>query len=194
MSEAEETLEKATEAEDKRVALLIAFLALFLALAEAGAKNSEHLSTEQNVLASDRWAFYQAKRIRSTVIETAAQELEATVPGIADEKTREAAEKQIGAWKATVARFEKDPKKPEDSLDAIRESAEQAGEIRELANRKLIHFEYGSGLLQIAIVLSSASIITGIVALAWGAGVLGLIGAALSGFGYFAPTILPFFG
>ena len=41
------------------------------------------------------------------------------------------------------------------------------------------HFEYASGALQIAIVLASASIITGVATLAWVAGVLGVIGAVL---------------
>jgi len=93
-----------------------------------------------------------------------------------------------------VAKFEKDPKTPEDSLDAIQERAKQANEGRELSNRKLEHFEYASGSLQIAVVLASAAIITGAVALAWIAGALGLLGAALLGLGHLAPTLLPFFG
>ena len=69
----EQELEEATEAKDKRVALLIAFLALFLALAEAGAKNAEHRSTEQNIEASDLFNFYQARKIRQTVIDASAK-------------------------------------------------------------------------------------------------------------------------
>jgi len=44
-----EALEDAVESKDKRVALVIAILALFLALSEAGGKNAEHRSTEQNI-------------------------------------------------------------------------------------------------------------------------------------------------
>lgn len=189
----EEELEKATESEDKTVALLIAVLALFLALAEAGGKNAEHSSTEHNIEASDLYNYYQAKRIRSTVVETATQQLEANVDGITDEKTKGAVEKQIDDWKAQVARYEKDPKHPEDSMDAILERAKDATEHREKSNQKLDHFEYASGALQIAIVLASASIITGVAILAWISGILGIIGAVLMGFGYLAPTVLPFF-
>ena len=189
-----EALEDAVESEDKKVALIIAILALFLALAEAGAKNAEHLSTEQNIEASDLYNFYQAKKIRSTVVETAAQSMEAMGQSVTDEKTKGVIEKQIGDWKAAVAKAEKDPKAPQDSMDAILERAKVATEGRELSNRKLEHFEYASGALQIAIVLASAAIITGIGALAWGAAGLGLIGAILMGFGYLAPTILSFFG
>ncbi len=56
---------------------MIAILALLLALAEAGAKNAQHLSTEKNIESSDLFNFYQAKKIRSTVVETAASMLEA---------------------------------------------------------------------------------------------------------------------
>jgi len=190
----EEQLEKATESEDKSIALLIAILALFLALAEAGAKNAEHRSTEHNIEASDLYNFYQAKRIRSTVVETASQQLEASVGAIVDETAKTAAEKQIADWKTQVAKYEKDPKHPEDSMEAILERAKDATEHRESSNRRLEHFEYASGALQIAIVLASSSIITGVTILAWTSGILGAIGAVLMAFGYFAPTLLPFFG
>jgi hypothetical protein len=189
-----EPLEDAVESADKKVAVIIAILALFLALAEAGAKNAEHRSTEQNIEASDLFNFYQAKKVRSTIAETAAQTFEVERAAASDPKAQEAFDKQIGEWKAAVARFEKDPKKPEDSMDAIQERALAATEGRELSNRKLEHFEYASGALQIAIVLASAAIITGVTVLAWFAAGLGLIGAALMAFGYLAPTVLGFLG
>jgi hypothetical protein len=193
MSEAAETAVEAKE-RDRSVALIIAILALMLALAEAGAKKSQHLSTEKNIEASDLFNFYQAKRIRSTVAETAAQTLEAQKTALTDPKMQEAFEKQIGDFKATVARYEKDPKKPEDSLDAIQERAKAAAEERELANHRLGHYELGSGLTQIAIVLASAAIITGISFLIWLSVGLGVIGAALLALGTFAPTLLGFLG
>jgi hypothetical protein len=189
-----EPLEDAMDSDDKRIALLIAVLALFLALGEAGAKNAEHRATELNIEASDLYNFYQAKKVRSTIAETAAQAFEVERSATTDPQTQDAMDKQIAVWKATVAKFEKDPKTPADSLDALQERATQASEGRELSNRKLEHFEYASGALQIAVVLASAAIITGAAALAWIAGGLGLLGAALLGFGYLAPMALPIFG
>ena len=188
-----EATESAVEAKEKSqaVALIIAILALLLALAEAGAKNAEHRSTENNIEASDLFNFYQAKKIRSTVAETAAGLLEAQKNAVADPKAQEAFDKGIADFKATVARFENDPKTPDDSLERIQERAKEATERREIANRRLEHYELGSGLAQIAIVLASAAIITGITALVWLGGALGAIGAALVAFGFFAPTILP---
>src|SRR5271166_3401035 len=122
MPEAAESAVEAKE-KDRTVALIIAVLALLLALAEAGAKNAQHLSTEKNIESSDLFNFYQAKRIRSTVVETASAMLEAQKTAVNDPKAQEVFEKQIGEFKATVARFEKDPKKPEDSLEAIQDRA-----------------------------------------------------------------------
>ncbi len=84
--------------------------------------------------------------------------------------------------------------KPDDSLDAIRERANAAVELRELANRRLEHYQLGSGLAQIAIVLASAAIITGVTALVWLSAGLGTVGAILFAFGFFAPTALTFIG
>ena len=70
-------------------------------------------------------------------METAAATLEAQKSAVNDPKAQEAFEKQIADFKATVARYEKDPKKPEDSLDAIQDRAKEASEARELANRRL---------------------------------------------------------
>jgi hypothetical protein len=193
MSEASDSAVEAKE-KSQAVALLIAILALLLALAEAGAKNAQHLSTEKNIESSDLFNFYQAKRIRSTVVETAASMLEAQKTAISDANAQAAFEKQIADFKATAARYEKDPKTPEDSMEAIQERAKEASESRELANRRLGHYELGSGLTQIAIVLASAAIITGITALVWLSIALGAIGAVLIALGFLAPTVLTFIG
>jgi len=188
--------ETAVEAKekDRRAALIIAILALLLALTEAGAKRAQHVSMESNIEASDLFNFYQAKRIRSTIAETAAELLEAQKTAASDPKAQEAFARQIEAFTATVARFENDPKKPEDSMEAIQKRAEEATERRELANHRLERYELGSGLTQIAIVLASAAIITDMSALIWLSVGLGAVGAALMALGFFAPTALSLLG
>jgi hypothetical protein len=193
MPEAAESAVEAKE-KDRTIALIIAVLALLLALAEAGAKNAQHLSTEKNIESSDLYNFYQAKRIRSTIVETASELLEAQKTALSDPKAQDAFEKQIGDFKATVARFENDPKKPEDNLNAIQDRAREAAESREMANHRLERYELGSGLIQIAIVLASAAIITGIAALLWFSVGLGVIGALLLALGFFAPTAFALLG
>ncbi len=178
---------------DRRAALVIAILALLLALSEAGAKRAQHLATESDIEASDLFNFYQAKRIRSTVAETAAELLEAQKAAVGD-NAQPAFDKRIEAFRATVARLDHDPDKPQDSLEAIQKRAEAATETRELANRRLERYELGSGLTQIAIVLASAAIITDIGALLWLSVGLGAIGAVLLGLGFFAPNALSLLG
>ena len=53
------------------------------------------------------------------------------------------------------------------------------------------HYELASAAFQIGIVLASATVITGIIALAWFAGALGLAGLALLALGLFAPHAVP---
>jgi hypothetical protein len=50
--------------------------------------------------------------------------------------------------------------------------------------------EIAAGLLQVAIVLASASIITGVIALIWASGGLGIISLGFIVSGMFFPTIL----
>ncbi len=186
-----EALEDAIEAKDKRVALLIAILALFLALSEAGGKNAQHRSTEQNIEASDLYNFYQAKKIRASMAESDVAQMAINRQAASDPKVQDAMDKQIAAWKGMITHYETDKK---DGTEALLERAKQSSEGRELSNHRLEHYEYASGLLQIAIVLASAAIITGIAALMWVSVVLGAIGAALMAFGYFAPTVLTLLG
>ena len=117
------------------------------------------------------------------MVETASRSLEAQKTALVAPKAQEAFEKQIGDFQAIVARFEKDPKQPEDSLEAVQERAKAAVDARELANHRLERYELGSGLAQIAIVLASAAIITGIDVLVWLSVGLGLLGAILLALG-----------
>jgi hypothetical protein len=186
-----EALEDAVESKDRRVALIIAILALFLALSEAGAKNAQHRSTEQNIEASDLFNFYQAKKLRASLAESDATQMALFRQNVSDPKIQEAMDKQVAAWKAAADRLATE--KP-DGMEAILERAKEASAGRELSNRRLEHLEYASGLLQIAIVLASAAIITGMVALIWLSVALGGLGGALMALGYFAPTALTFLG
>jgi len=71
---AHESMEHADHAkeaahENRRIALLIAVIALFLALSEMLGKGAQTETISKNVEASDLWNFYQAKSIRRTVVQ-----------------------------------------------------------------------------------------------------------------------------
>src|SRR6516225_7491323 len=98
-----EHAEHAKHQERKRAALLIVVVAVALALTETGGKEAQFASIEHNIEASDLYAFYQAKTIRTTILRTAMESAEALAG--ASEGQAEARAKQIAAWKATVDRL-----------------------------------------------------------------------------------------
>jgi hypothetical protein len=195
MSEIHETIEKAQEGEhaqyfNRRIALLIAVLALFLSFSETLGKSAQTEAIDANVKSSDSWAFFQAKDIRRTTLNTAADQTTLLAANVADPTAKAAIDKQIEAWRATAARYESDPKTGEGRKE-LAERARQQEEDRELALAKYHHYELASAAFQVGIVLASATVITGIVALAWLGGALGLLGLTLMLFGFFAPHALP---
>ncbi len=195
MSEIHETIEKAQEGEhsqyfNRRIALLIAVLALFLSFSETLGKSAQTEAIDANVKSSDTWAFFQAKDIRRTTLNTAADQTMLLAGNLADPAAKAAIDKQIEAWRATAARYESDPKTGEGRKELAERAREQEQE-RELAMAKYHHYELASAAFQIGIVLASATVITGIVALAWLGGALGILGLALTLFGFFAPHALP---
>jgi Domain of unknown function (DUF4337) len=195
MSEIHETIEKAHEGEhgdffNRRIALLIAVLALFLSFSETLGKSAQTEAIDANVKSSDSWAFFQAKDIRRTTLNAAADQTALLAANTADAAAKAAIDKQIEAWRATAARYESDPKTGEGRKE-LAERARKQEEERELALAKYHHYELASAAFQVGIVLASATVITGIVALAWFGGALGIIGLALTLFGFFAPHALP---
>ena len=59
-----------------------------------------------------------------------------------------------------------------------------------MATAKYHHYELASAAFQIGIVLASATIITGMIALAWVSGLLALAGIGITALGLFAPHLL----
>src|SRR5215813_4597284 len=94
---------------NKKVALLIGVLALFLAFSETLGKSAQTGAISYNVEASNLWAFFQAKTIRMTAVRTAAEEMKITVPTVTDAATRAAMEKQIDTWQKTANRYDDEP-------------------------------------------------------------------------------------
>jgi len=194
---AHESMEHAEHAEhasgeNKKIALLIAIIALCLALSETLGKGAQTESISKNVEASNLWAFFQAKSVRRTVVQTAAEQLKVTNGLITDDAVKAAAAKQIDDWQKTAARYRSEPETGE-GTDQLAEKAKHAEEERNLAAAKYHHFEIASAAFQIAIVLASATIITGMLALAWVAGGLALAGIAFTAIGLFAPHAVHLF-
>src|ERR1700755_3548144 len=191
MRSAHESMEHAEHAEhasgeNKKIALLIAIIALCLALSETLGKGAQTEAISLNVQASNLWAFFQAKTIRRTTVQTAAEQVKLGLGAISDDAAKATVQKQIDDWLKTAARYRSEPETGEGS-EQLSERAKHAEEERDLAEAKYHHYEIASAAFQIGIVLASATIITGIVALAWISGVLTLAGIAFTAIGLFAP-------
>jgi Domain of unknown function (DUF4337) len=191
---AHESMEHAEHAEhasseNRKIALLIAVIALFLALSETLGKGAQTEAIAKNVEASNLWAFFQAKSIRRTVVQTASDGAKLSLGTVNDAAAKAALQKQIDDWQKTAARYRSEPETGE-GQDQLSERAKHAEEERDLATAKYHHFELASAAFQIGIVLASATIITGMVALAWISGLLTLAGIAFTALGVFAPHAL----
>ena len=85
-------------------------------------------------------------------------------------------------WAAASKRYDSEPETGEGRKE-LSARAIQAQKKADQANHKYHNLEISSGMLQVAIVLASSSIITNVMLLGW---VAGLLGAVAVGFGFFA--------
>src|SRR5882724_7364071 len=109
MGGAHEQMEHAEHAEhaahsNKKIALLIAVIALFLAFSETFGKSAQTAALNFQIEASNLWNFFQAKNIRRTaiIVATESAKIEAA---IADGPRKAALEKLIDEWTKTAARY-----------------------------------------------------------------------------------------
>jgi hypothetical protein len=186
-----EQSDKAKEAshENRNIALLIAIIALCLAFSETLGKGAQTETIAKNVEASNLWAFFQAKSIRRTTVQTAAEQARLGLGAAGDEAAKAAVQKQIDDWQKTAARYRSEPETKE-GTEQLAERAKVAEEERDLAEAKYHHYELASAAFQISIVLASATIITGIMALAGISGLLTLLGIGFTALGIFMPHLL----
>lgn len=185
-----------------KAALLIAIMAMLLAITSLGGGNVAEDMINANIHASDTWAFYQAKNVRQTVNELAADELEMQL--LIHGRTLTAAGRaklqgQVAKYRAKAERYESEPD-PEDPGNPLKgegkkELMARAKDFeaqRERALRQDPNFDLAEAILQIAIVLGSVSILAmsrPIFTLCIGVGVLGFL-LMLNGFFLFVR--LPF--
>ncbi len=181
-SEAHETIELGGE--NKRIALLIAALALALALTEVAGDDAKTDAQMRNVESANLWAFFQARTVRQTVLSAEADRAALDAAQVADPATRAALEQQVGRWRSTIARWESEPETGEGRRELMAKARAAEAE-RDRAMREDGRYDGAAALLQVGIVLASAGIITGTAALSWAAAALGLAGAGLSAATFF---------
>ena len=197
MAGAHEHAERAEHVEhlagsNKRIALLIAVIALVLAFSETLGKSAQTAALSDNVEASNLWAFFQAKTIRITTLRTAMDSRKLDADAATDPAIKGALTKQIERWNATAGRYE-DEADPPEGRKQLMARAKEAEHRRDTALAKYHHFEVASAAFQIGIVLASATVITGMMALTYLAGGLALVGLGFMAIGLLAPHAVHLF-
>ena len=164
------------EGGNKKIALLVAVLAAFLAISEMGGKSSQTHALAEHIDASNLWSFFQAKTIRQTTMRTAADAIEANYKD-GGQPMPDGLKKQVETWRRTAQRYETEPETGEGRKElAAKAKVKEA--VRAKAMSAYHMFEYGSAAL------------TNVMALALAAGGLGILGVVCGALGFLAPTLL----
>ncbi|MEA2870168.1 MAG: hypothetical protein QOH67_144 [Hyphomicrobiales bacterium] len=196
-----ESLEHAEHAEhaaheggnNKKIALIISVLALFLAFSETFGKSAQTAALNAQIEASNLWNFFQAKNIRRTMTIVATEMAKVDAVAAGTDQHKAALAKQIDEWTKTAARYQSEPEAGGGKGEGTRELSKRAIEMqkdRDLQLNKYHNFEFASAAFQIGIVLASAAVITSMIGLAYAAIAVGLLGAVLTGTGLFMPDLL----
>ena len=138
------------------------------------------------------WSFFQAKTLRQTTMRTAAEGLEAQFGAQSNDRATDAVRKQIDTWKKTAERYQSEP----ETNEGRKELAARAKKAEEKRDRSLAayhHYEIASAAVQIGIVLASAEVITGVIALGWASAALGVAAVGFCLIGYFWPMAVHLF-
>ena len=192
------------EAEERfrsRVALLIAFMAMLLAITSLGGGNAAEDIFNNNIHASDTWNFYQAKNIRQTAFRLAADELESDITadgGSMSPEARAALEAKVRQYRDTVTRYESEPDKDDpanpikgEGKKELTARAKHFESQRDRAQEQDPNFDFAEALFQIAIVLASVAILANSRMIVVVALVAGALATVLMINGYFLLFPLP---
>jgi hypothetical protein len=140
--ELEEHVHHAHDPFDKTVAASMAIIAALLAVVSVLGQHfqAEQLLSQQQ--ASDQWAYYQAKDIRRYSAQVAQDTLA-----------------QLKGDAAPISKYAQDSKRYMKERSAIEERARELERERDKSGREAVRFHIGEVFLELAIVLSSLSIL-----------------------------------
>jgi hypothetical protein len=140
----------------RRVAITTAIYAVMLAIAALGGNNAmkDMLLAQQQ--SSDQWSFYQAKVIREHEYRIQQKRLEVELAergaGMAPEARRQ--------YEALLAEFSAETKRYNTEKKDIEKAAKKLEHERDVNRQRDPYFDFAEVLLQIAIVMSSVSILS----------------------------------
>ena len=185
----EELEEMRNQGFTRRVAITTAIYAVMLAIAALGGNNAmkDMLLAQQQ--SSDQWAFYQAKVIREHQYRIQQKRLEVELAergaGMAPEARQQ--------YEALLAEFSAETKRYNTEKKDIEKDAKKLEHERDVNRHRDPYFDFAEVLLQIAIVMSSVSILSSSRLMYGLSLILALGGTFLMINGYALWVMLPFF-
>jgi hypothetical protein len=181
----EEKIHEARERFRNRAAMVIAVLAAILAVSDLAGDNAKNAMIDNNIRASDTWAFYQAKNIRQTEYKLAADQLKRQLGEPAQSPAARASiQGDLDKYQKTAARYEDDPTPGGDGKKQLTARAKGFEEARDKAGERHELYDLAVMVLQLGIVLGSVSILALSRPLLWASGLLGAAGLALLADGF----------
>jgi hypothetical protein len=156
----------------QKVGILAAVIAVALAMVTIASHRAHTEAVLLKASTNDRWSFYQSKRMKLHSLELGADLM--SVLGAKDE----AARAKVEAYRKEAERYEHDSK---EVSDEAREKEHEAT----IVEGKALRFDFGEGLLEIALVLTSLYFISKKMLFPIIGVIAGLMGAAAAASGWF---------
>jgi len=126
----------------QRVGVLAAILAVALAIVSISSHRTHTEAIIHKSTANDKWAQYQSSRVKYHSLELGENLVD--VMGA----TGDRANRMLADYKRQKEKYEKEGRE-------IMEEARRADEAAETAERRALRFDFGEGLLEIALVVTS---------------------------------------
>ncbi len=176
----------------KYTGIYLGIIAMLLAITALGGAHATKTIVNANIQASDTYGFYQARNIRQTAYQIAAEQLEANLaaqPAMPD-AARTKIEQIVKRYRARVDRYESDPSTGDGKKELLAKAKEFEARRDQAAERDP-NFDFAEALFQIAIVLGSVSIVAASRPLVHLSGILAVAATLLMINGYFLLVHLP---
>ena len=148
MSEFSKEMRESGEIGMRRVSLAISVLAVLVAMVTVLGHRTHTEAVLMQTRAADQWNLYQAKKIRQGQIGTTA-DLLSLQPTANDA----AVQKKLGEYKAHLQKWD------QELIDEQQKAQDLEHEV-DLAERRANRYDLGEALLEIAVVLSSITLLT----------------------------------
>ena len=183
-----------SEQNNKRAALYISILAVLLAVTNMGGSNATKDFMANYIGASDTYAFFQAKSIRQTSYQLAADQLAMQLEAQPDlpEKARADMLATLKKYRESIRKYDSEPENGEGKKELL-EKARAMERLRDIAQQRDPYFDRAVAMFEIAIVTASVAAMVEVTSIMIVSVVLAVFATFLMINGYTLLFHMPFF-